>query len=461
MHRKKAMAIMALFLITLLMFGCNLLPLKRPQAQGKSGEGEKIKVLVSIGNTAVDNYEILQSQLTEMGKEAKLEFTFVDAHNDALKQSTDISKAAEEKAKVIIVEPIEPDMLKTALQDLQKKGIKIICVGNLPTNLPVDAYITPDFRRAGEIQGQQVLEKASSGGKSLKILILRGPKKNKTAEAMLAGNMATLQGQKSISSISVEEVPGWNASTAFEIVKTKLTGASPPQAILTHSPEITAATIQAVEQQALQGQVQTYGMGTQVKAVEALAQGKHLAEVDFMPEMLAQTLNDAAKSLSKGESWQYERQVQNGNHNVPAKFIPIRSITVDNLYLLQERMEKMKKDQEKKDEEKKGEEKKGGKESSGGSEGGGQGGEGGNSGEGGSGEGSGGSEKSGAGGGQAQKKTTLKIKTKDGNTFQMEIAGEVESVEVNGGGGQQGQEKGQEGQKSQGGQGGGGGGGGQ
>lgn len=448
MHQKKAAMIIALFLIALLMFGCNLLPLKRPQSPDKDAEGEKTKVMVSMGNAAVDNYAFLQSQLEEMGKEAKLEFTWLDAHNDALKQSTDISKAAKEKAKVIIVEPVEPDMLKAGLQELQKQGIKIICLGNLPTDLPVDAYITPDFRRAGEIQGQQVLEKVKSEGKSLKILILRGPKNNKTADAILAGNMSALQGQKGITSISVEEVAGWNASTAFDIVRTKLTGGSPPQAILAHSPEITAAAVQALEQLALQGQVKTYGMGTQVKAVEALAQGKHVAEVDFMPEMLAQTLIDAVESLSKGDSWQYERQVKNGTHSVPAKFIPIRSITVNNLYLLQERMEKMKKGQEKTTEK---EEKGGGEggEKGQGSEGGGEGSgeEGGGSGEGGSGEGSGGGGEKAASSG-TKKKTTLKIKTKDGNTFQMEIAGEVESVEVNGGGEKEGEKK-EEGQKKE------------
>jgi len=449
---KRFMAVVAIALIAVFLCGCNLLPQRRPQGQ-EANEGKKAKILVSMGNTAIDNYEYLKSLLQEKGKEAKLEFIWLDARNDALRQASDLNQAQKEKAKVVIVEPVEADMLKSALEELQKQGIKIICLGNMPGNMPVDAYISPDFRRAGEIQGQQVLEKAGTSGQVLNILILRGPENNKAADRMLEGNLAVLQGHQKVGSIQVEAVEGWNASTAFSLVQNKLKQGARPHAILAHSPELTAGVLQAVQQQALQGQVQTYGMGTQVQAIEFLGQGKHTAEVDFMPEMLAQTLVDAAQSLSKGEAWQYESQVQNGTHNVPAKFIPIRSITVDNLYLLKERMEKMKKSEGKKESQ----------QGSGSNQGSGGGDSGSPPEEGSASGGEGKQGQSSQGQGQGQKKTTLKIKTKDGNTFQMEIAGEVESVEVKGsdqqGGSQQG--GGQEGQGGQeqdkgGGQGGGG-----
>ncbi len=444
MKQKRAPLLIILSLTILLLYGCNQNPQSRPQQQNNQ-VNEIAKIIVSMGNASIDNYMFLQNQLTEMGKAAQLEFVWLDARNDALQQAADLKKAPEEQAKVVIVEAVEPDMLKAAIQELQKNGIKIICLGNLPADLPVDAFITPDFQRAGEIQGQQVLTKAT-GSKPLDVLILRGPKDSTTAENIVDGNLAALQGNKNIGTVSIEEIAGWNASTAFEVVKTALAKSSPPQAILCHSPEITAAAIQAVEQQGLVGQVQTYGMGTQSQAIDALEQGKHTAEVDFMPEQLAQTLLETAKSLSQGEGWSYERQIANGTHNIPAKFIPIRSITIDNLYLLQSRMEKLKQDQAH-----------GGnaqQNSSGTNNNSADNQEGGNS-EGNFGTGNPNGEKQG-GQEQAQPKTILKVKTKDGKTFQMEIAGEIETIEVNGGAqqgqetqGRQEEEQGQEGEQTE------------
>jgi len=61
MLAKRVSAIIALCLITLLVFGCNLLPQRKPQGHG-SGGGERTKVVVSMGITAMDKYALLKSQ---------------------------------------------------------------------------------------------------------------------------------------------------------------------------------------------------------------------------------------------------------------------------------------------------------------------------------------------------------------------------------------------------------------
>jgi hypothetical protein len=113
-------------------------------------------------------------------------------------------------------------------------------------------------------------------------------------------------------------------------------------------------------------------------------------------------------SLSKNELWEYETQVENGAYNVQARFSPIRLITKENVQLLTERMKELEKSDTKSNP---NEQNKGGN----------------------SGENDEKSQSNEAKQEDSKKKSIIIIKTKDGQEFQMDISGEIESVEMKSG----------------------------
>ncbi|HCJ79010.1 MAG TPA: sugar ABC transporter substrate-binding protein, partial [Desulfotomaculum sp.] len=107
--------------------------------------------------------------------------------------------------------------------------------------------------------------------------------------------------------------------------------------ILATDSRLTEAAVAVVKTRGLAGQVLTAGVGASLKTSQAILKGEHEAEVDLMPELMAQCVFDAAQSLAKTGHWQYTTQVVNGNYNIPAQITPVRLINRENLYLLEER----------------------------------------------------------------------------------------------------------------------------
>lgn len=413
------------FFLAVAVFGCAKGPQLSPP-QAKKNEN-KIKVAVITAGQDNDDNKTLRQVVTEQAKE-KMDLIWLDARGDALKQEEGIQRAIKEKAKVVIWEPVDDKMAVSGVQELQKEGIKVICVGLLPPDTAVDALITPDYRRAGEIQGQQVLTSIPQG-QSRDVLILRGPKDNKAAEELVQGNLGVLTGSTKIKEVMEETLMPGDASGAFAAVNKQVEKKEVP-VIISLSPEYTLGALKALEEANKAGSVGLFGIGTPSVGVEGLKDDKVTSLVDLRPDYLAQMLVQTADQLASDEPWEYEETIQNGSHNVPARFTPIRSITAENAELLKTRLEDLKKEQKQPASASK-EEAGGEKQSEGSNPGGNEG------------EKSEGENKGGEGG-----NTVVKIKTKDGQEFTMNIKGEIESIEMKkeeqgqeGEGGKEGEEK--------------------
>lgn len=366
---------------------------------------EKTKVAVSVAGTINDNYRIIKDEMVETAKKEDQEIIWMEAQNNVLKQEADIKKAVDQKVKVIIIEPVDPEVLTAAIAEVQDQGIMIICVGSLPRDVTVEAFISPDYEKAGLLQGNQLL-KEFEGTEALNVLILRGSEGSSAADKIQEGNRAVLKEGERIKKIWWEELSSWDEAKAYDLAKSYLQGSVKPQAIVAHSAELTAGAIKAVEDTKNSGKVKVFGMGTEVTAIEAIKKGVLTSDIDFMPEMLARVIMEAAESLSEDEPWSYEEQVENGIQSVPARYTPLRAITSENISLLKEREKKLKEGTEKQGSKNNADSKKGEGEQN-----------------------PGGSQEEGSQQGE-EKKTVVKIKTKDGQTFEMNITGEVESIEV-------------------------------
>ena len=399
-----------LMVLVLLPTSCGREPQIRPDQTGE----KKTKVAVSSAATLTDDYKIFKTTMEDKAKAEHLELMWLDAQNSALKQEEDIQKALREKVKVMIIEPVNAEMITGTVQKLQEEGIKVICTASLPPDTAIDAYIAPDFLRAGEMQAQQVLA-AMKNRETVNLLILRGSSDNPASNEIMQGNMNILDAHKKTGQVWIEEIDADNSSVAFDRVKEYLTGTSAPDAVLAHSPEITVGMLKALEQHRGAGKVKSFGMGAQKQAVDSMKKGAHTAEIDFMPDLLAQIVTQAAAKLGGNEPWEYEQQIPNGANTVPARFTPTRAITQENIALLKERTAALKAG--------------GGPGAPPEAEGQGGGQNGGNQEEGSQG---GSPGNPGNSGDEKKQKTVVKVRTKDGQEFEMNISGEIESIEMKG-----------------------------
>lgn len=413
--KKSLIIILSLLLALLPAPGCSGGPLLRPENQGANNQ-DKIKAAVLTAGSFRDDDKIFKQTVMEMGKEEGIEFSWEDAAGDALRQEEQLNGAVRDKVKVIVIEPVDPKMLQGSLGKAQDAGIKIICLNILPPDTQVDAYITPDFTRAGEMQAQKLLTLIPEGSKA-NILILQCAPADQIAEKILAGNMNILRDNNKAGMMRTAAIAAQDAGAALEAVGSFLAEEAAGEnmeiipAVLAHCPDHTEGILKALDEMPEGRKVLSFGMGTQKAAVEAVKQGKHSGEIDFMPEFLAQLTVNAAADLAEGEVWAYEQQIENGPYTVQARFTPIRLITKENVKVLDERIKALEKaagsSGQKQEQEQQGQ----------------------SSGEGGM--DSGGENSGGSGGGEKQqKKSSITIKTKDGQEYKMDIPGEIANIEV-------------------------------
>ena len=371
----------------------------------------------------------------------RVSIIWLDAKNDPVQQEKDLDKLAGQKVRAVILQPVDPAAGPNLVRKLAQAGIKVIALESLPVNAPLDGLITSDHDRTGELQARYLLSLAQTRSNGIRAVVLQGDKNDRAAREIAASLLKHVQDSPAVKVVQVKDHPGGDPQLAAATVEQMVTALGPGETIdafVASDSRMALAAAEVLKKRGLAEKVVTIGVGADEKAAKALAAGDHDAEVDIMPDFLAQYAYDAAVGLATTGHWQYDRQIKNGDFDVPAKITPVRLITKDEVYLLEQRWGKLTGQQ--------GQQGQQAQDQQGGQEG--QQGGGGKEGQGNSGSGSGGSSnssdkqsQSGSGGsGQGEKgkkKTTLKITTRDGKTVEMQIDGEIKRIEsVDGGGGQ-------------------------
>ncbi len=399
MPRLKSLAIIV-WLVLLLMFsgyGCSKSPAKKPQPPKKQAVG------VSLADLKGANASAIKEALGKK-KDNKIKFIYKDAKNDAAQQAMDVQDLIDQKIKILLIEFVETQSAMDLVQKLKGKGIKILALNVLPENVPVDGYIGPDYVRVGQLHGQFILNNMARLSSDLSLVLLE--KASPKSQQILDGEARVLSDKVQLQTVDIAaDDPTSIASNILNA--TQQVGKI--GAVMTSSPVLTKALLEnAIDPTAI-----TLGTGIIKETAEAVKMGVHDGDVDLMPELVGNHASAAVTDLLEADVWHSEIVITSGDYEIPAVIVPVRLITKDNLFLLEQRLGKIKAEPSKES-------------SSGGSQG-----QSANQ----SGSGSGGSQgqSKGSGGG-----TKLIIETTDGKKMELQIDGEIKSVQM---------EKGQSGEK--------------
>lgn len=382
--------------------------------QGGQNQQAAVEVLpVQAGQNGGQN-----AQGQQTGQQ-KVNITWLDAKNDSARQEKDIDQLLTQNVKVVILQLVDPAAGSRIVRRLAQANIKVIALETLPADSPVDGYITTDHARTGELQARYLISAAQGRGAPLKTVILQGDKNDRVSSDIASSIMQYLKGQSQVQVVQVKEHPRGDPQMAAATLEQVLASTSNGiDAVVATDSRMAAAAADLLKNRGLSARVITVGVGADQQASRALAAGDHDAEVDVMPELIAQYAYDAAVSLAATGYWQYDSQTRNGDFDVPAKITPVRLVTRSESYLLEQRWGKAEGQNQGQQGGQQQNGQQGGQQNSQNNQSGGQ--------------------NQNSGGGSAGKKTTLKITTQDGKTVEVQINGEIKKIETVDGGGEAG-----------------------
>jgi D-xylose transport system substrate-binding protein len=246
---------------------------------------------------------------------------FASCNNNEQTQSAQVDNLLSQGVKVLVIQPVNGDTASAFVKQAKQDGVAIVDYDRLIKNAPIDAYITEDSIKVGELQAEAAVK--ATGGKGNYVLLM-GQAGHSVAEDRTKGIMNVLAKHPGIKVVAKQYHNGWSPSLAMQTAENALTqNKNNVQAILANNSGMAHGAVQAVEEQKLTGKVFVAGADADLAAIRDIVAGKQQFEVFISINDMARRAGEVAMALAKREDFKFDSQVENGAGQVKTVNTPV------------------------------------------------------------------------------------------------------------------------------------------
>ena len=264
---------------------------------------------------------------TKLG--AKVYVQSADASEE--RQVAQLENLIAREVDVLVIVPFNSKVLSNVVAEAERNGIKVVSYDRLILNANVDAYITFDNERVGELQAQGVLNRAPKGN----YFLLGGSPTDNNAKIIRQGQMKVLQpaiDSGAVKIVGQQWTPDWDASKALRIVEDALTAnANNIQGVVASNDGTAGGAIQALAAQGLAGKVPVSGQDADLAAVKRVIDGTQAMTVYKPIKQLATRAAELSVALVRDEQPKYTTTLNNGAKNVDTVLLDPVLLTQQNV----------------------------------------------------------------------------------------------------------------------------------
>lgn len=258
---------------------------------------------------------------------ADVEFVSCDDKVDV--QTAKVETLLAKGVDVLVVQPVNGAAAASLVQMAKRDKVPVVAYDRIILNADIDAYVTQDSFKVGELQAEEALRVV--GGKG-NFVILMGEAGHSVAEQITAGNLSVLEKAPEAKVVLKQNHPGWSTALALSTVENVLTRhKNDIQAILANNDGMALGAIQALEEQKLAGKVFVAGADADLAAVKDIVKGRQSMTVLKGIEPLAKAAVETAVALARGEKPKTDASYPNGVKDVPTVNTPVFRVTRENL----------------------------------------------------------------------------------------------------------------------------------
>jgi len=247
------------------------------------------------------------------------------------KQVRQIENLISKKVDAIVIVPFNSKVLTSTVAEAKKAGIKVISYDRLILNADVDAYISFDNERVGQMQAEAVVKAVPKGN----YFMLGGAPTDNNAKLLRAGQMKVVKplvDKGDIKIVGEQWTPEWSATNALAIIENALTAnQNKIDAVVASNDGTAGGAIQALAAQHLAGKVAVSGQDCDLAAVKRVVDGTQTVTVYKPLKLIASEAAKLAVQLVKGEKPAYTTKLNNDLKEVDSILLTPISITKDNV----------------------------------------------------------------------------------------------------------------------------------
>ncbi|AXE99376.1 D-xylose ABC transporter substrate-binding protein [Paraburkholderia hospita] len=264
---------------------------------------------------------------TKLG--AKVSVQSADASE--ARQISQIENLISRGVDVIVIVPFNSKTLGNVVAEAHKAGIKVVSYDRLILDADVDAYISFDNEKVGELQAQGVFNAQPKGN----YFLLGGAPTDNNAKMLREGQLKILKpaiDRGDVKIVGQQWVPEWSAATALRITEDALTANNNKiDAIVASNDGTAGGAIQALAAQKMAGKVPVSGQDADLAAVKRVIAGTQTMTVYKPLKLIAGEAAKLAVDLAKGDKPSYNAKYDNGKKQVDTVLLQPTLLTKSNV----------------------------------------------------------------------------------------------------------------------------------
>jgi D-xylose transport system substrate-binding protein len=250
------------------------------------------------------------------------------------RQISQIENLISRGVDVIVIVPFNATVLTNTIKEAKKAGIKVLSYDRLILNADVDAYISFDNEKVGEMQAEGILKVKNKGN----FFLLGGSPTDNNAKMFREGQMKALKpyiDKGDIKIVGQQWVKEWNPTEALSIVENALTANNNKiDAIVASNDGTAGGAIQALAAQKLAGKVPVSGQDADLAAVKRVIAGTQTMTVYKPLKLIATEAAKLSVQLARNEKPTYNAQYDNGFKKVDSLLLKPILLTKENVKVL-------------------------------------------------------------------------------------------------------------------------------
>lgn len=356
---KRILLIVLLLCLSLTLMGCSLQDLlgKKQKSQASSSQNQQKMVIAVALDEQDPNKALIQSGIEDMAQKNNIEVKLISPAAAGGKQSNSGSSEQGSQgsstggksdssqgkssgggggqdsssqlkgAKVVIYQGGSPEVL----QDVQGEKIPVVALNKLPSGVKPEGIVLPDPQKTGELMAQPVLNKVPEG----QVAVLQGDPSDSSSQEILASIRQALGKNPKLTIQVIASPSGSEAAASQGLMDLLKKNPATVQAVIAQTEKLAAQASEVLKSQQLEKKVLLVGGQANQQSLQRMAGGMQVADVDTSPYIQGVNAFQWAQQIANKETLNITESITGEQGEVPAKIVPVKSVTPENLAVVQ------------------------------------------------------------------------------------------------------------------------------
>jgi D-xylose transport system substrate-binding protein len=250
------------------------------------------------------------------------------------RQISQIENLISRGVDVLVIVPYNATVLNNAIKEAKKAKIKVVSYDRLILNADIDAYISFDNAKVGELQASSLVAIKPKGN----YYLLGGAPTDNNAKVLREGQLKVLQpliDKGDIKVVGKQWTKDWSASEALSIIENALTAnGNKIDAVVASNDATAGGAIQALAAQKLSGKVPVSGQDADLAAVKRVIAGTQAMTVYKPLKLIATEAARLSVQLVRNQAPAFNSTYPNGMKNVSTMLLAPIALTKANVNVL-------------------------------------------------------------------------------------------------------------------------------